>query len=389
MTSALLILAATQAQIDFAKSWDQAAGSIRRMYYARDSRKAEMEGLLSRYEPKAKAAKSKTEFRDVVNAMIADFKDSHFALLTDEDQGYYSFDSILNKEPAPMPHVGAWFKQGADGYTVQMVIDGGEAEKADLRKGDFVVSVDGKPFTPIGSLRDKVDKQVTFSVRRGNQTLSKTLSVKSESAKKMFLDGTRSSARVIEQGGKSFGYVHLWTMVDEDQKTALHNLVNGRFRDTDAMILDIRDGFGGRPEGYGDPFFRPAVDLEWKFGPSMTQKQAFGYGKPLILITNGGSRSAKEVFSYVMKKSGRATLVGSTTSGHVLGTTPMRLNEWAFLEIPIVDVITDGMRLEGKGVTPDIPVPAEFDGEGKDLYLAKAIEVATSKVELTKRTGRS
>ncbi|HMS56235.1 MAG TPA: S41 family peptidase [Fimbriimonadaceae bacterium] len=389
MTSALLILVAAQAQIDFAKSWDQAASSIRRMYYARDTRKAEMDGLLSKYEPKAKAAKSKSEFRDVVNAMIADFKDSHFALLTDEDQGYYSFDSILNKDPALMPHVGAWFKQGPDGYTVQMVIDGGEAQKADLRKGDFIVSCDGKPFTPISSLKDKVEKSVTFSVRRGSNTLTKSLGVKSESAKAMFLNGTRSSARVIEHGGRSFGYVHLWTMVDEDQKTALHNLVNGRFRDTDAMILDIRDGFGGRPEGYGDPFFRPAVDLEWKFGPAMTQKQAFGYGKPLILITNGGSRSAKEVFSYVMKKSGRATLVGSTTSGHVLGTTPMRLNEWAFLEIPIVDVITDGMRLEGKGVSPDIVVPVEYDESGKDLYLEKAIEVAVSKAELRKAPGRS
>ena len=108
-------------------------------------------------------------------------------------------------------------------------------------------------------------------------------------------------------------------------------------------------------------------------------KQLFGYGKPMVLVTNGGSRSAKEVFSFLMKKSKRATLVGSTTAGHVLGTTPARLNDWAYLEIPIVDVLTDGKRIEGKGVSPDVPVKNEFDEKGKDLYIEKALEILSRK----------
>lgn len=381
MNALLLLLAVSQDGPDFGASWDQASRSIRQLYYAREARRADMDRLLAQYEGKAKAAKSKAEFRDIVNQMIDDFKDSHFALLTDDEQGYYNFESLAKKDPAPMPHIGAWFKNTKDGYTVQMVLNGTEAEKADIRKGDLMLTVDGKPFGPITPLMDKEGSKVLVTLRRNGKEYSKSVQVEKASAKKVFADAMRSSARIIEKDGKKIGYVHLWTMADEDTKSYLSNVAYGKFRDTDAMILDLRDGFGGRPEGYGDPFFRPDVTLEWKFGPTMGQKQAFGYAKPLAVLINGGSRSAKEVFSYIMKKSKRATLVGTTTAGHVLGTTPMKLNDWAYLEIPIVDVITDGVRIEGKGVAPDVLVKAEFDESGKDLYVEKGVEVLLKKIK--------
>lgn len=376
MTALVALLFVAPPVSEYSEAWDKAEGMIRRLFYARESRKAEMEKLFALYGPKAKAATSKREFSDAVNRMIDDFKDSHFALLDDESQGFYNFDSLASRTPAKMPHVGAWFKRTTDGYTVQMVLEGGPAEQAGLRKGDLITMVDGQPFSPILSLRAKAGSTVTAQVKRQTEVFTKALHVKEETAKEMFLSGTKNSARVIEQGPKKIGYVHLWTMADEDQKSTLSNLVYGRFKDTDAIILDLRDGFGGRPEGFGDPFFRPEASLEWKFGENAGMKQIFGYGRPLVIITNEGSRSAKEVFSYIMKKSKRATLVGSTTAGHVLGTSPLRLNEWSYLEIPAVDVVTDGIRIEGKGVSPDIAIKTEYDPQGKDKFLEKALEVA-------------
>jgi carboxyl-terminal processing protease len=154
--------------------------------------------------------------------------------------------------------------------------------------------------------------------------------------------------------------------------------VYGPLRETDACILDLRDGFGGRPEGFADPFFRPEAKLEWK-SPQLSYTELFGYQKPLVVLINGGSRSAKEVLSHILKTSKRATLIGSTTAGNVLGTFPLPISDWAYLEIPMVDVITDGIRLEGKGVAPDIAVDQEFTAEGKDLYLQRAVEFLTQK----------
>ena len=353
-------------------------------YYNRVGRKEEMEKLFAKYSKPASEAKSKTEFSDTVNAMIHDFGDSHFHFLTTEDQGYYTFKSLMDSNLPDAPHVGAWFKKTSDGYTVQMVLNGMPAETADIRKGDLIVSVDNKPFSPIGSLRELIGKKTKITIKRKGQTLEKEVDVRGAKGMNLFLEATRNSIKVIEYEGKKIGYIHLWTMANDEFRNALSSAVYGRLKDTDGFILDIRDGFGGRPEGFGDPFFRPESNLEWKFSPSSGNKQLFGYGRPLVVLINEGSRSAKEVFSHIIKKSKRGVLVGTTTAGHVLGTTPISLEDWAMIEIPIVDVIADGVRLEGKGVSPDIEVKPEYDENGKDLQLAKALEVVFGQIALKK-----
>lgn len=387
LLSALTVSPAAGQDIDFSKTWDDTTKAISSRFYARQSRKTEMETLFKKYDAQARAAKSKDEFSDVVNHMIADFKDSHFAFLASDSQGYYMMDNLLKKDAAVMPEIGAWFRpmKTGDGYTVQMVLDGTEAQKAGLRKGDVITLINGKPFTPIDSLKENLDKPSKITFLRGDKTLEATVTPEEKTALKMFLDATRDSARIIEQDGKKIGYVHLWTEASTDFRDALSALVYGKLRDTDALILDNRDGFGGRPEGFLDPFFRPEVNIEWKMqenSPGMMQ--LFGYQRPLAMLINEGSRSAKEVTSMILKKSGRGTLVGSTTAGHVLGTTPYRLNDWAYLEIPIVDVIVDGVRIEGKGVEPDVKLPKEFDEAGNDLHIKAAIEVLERKLGVSK-----
>lgn len=379
--AALLPLLQIQARtpLDFNQAWDKVAEAIQGSYYARQSRKEEMDDRLKRYAPLAEAAHTKSEFRDIVEKMIGEFKDSHFDFYSDEDQGYYLMDGF-SKDPAPMPEVGAWFKRTGDLYTVQMVLDGTQAQEAGLMKGDLVMLADGKPFSPVESLKPDVGKTVSLHILRGNTGFDKELKVESKPVMDMFLDATMDSAHIIDLGKKKVGYVHLWTQATDKFSAALSRIVYNTFENTDAIILDLRDGFGGRPEGYGDPFFRPGVKLDWKF-PASTTHELIGYQRPLVVIINGGSRSAKEVLSFIFKASHRAVLVGSNTAGNVLGTAPRRLNDWAFIEIPIVEVYADGIRLEGKGVAPDVPVAKEFDASGKDLYVAAALQVLSKELK--------
>jgi carboxyl-terminal processing protease len=373
-------LAAQRPEIDFAKAWTGIRSAIEQRYYARKERGGQMKALLDKYEPKAKAATTEEEFGRDVNDMIAEFGDSHFGFFTKSDQGYYMMDGLVRRENgAKMPNVGAWFRPAAQGWEIQMLVDGGPAAEAGLRKGDIVTSVDGSAFTPVVSLVGKVDNKVRLEYMRSGSKQIAEVEVTESNGVKFFADGTNASQKVIERDGKKYAYIHLWTMSNETEKNALANAVYGRFRDTDGFILDIRDGFGGRPEGFGDPFFRPQVNLAWEF-PTFTQTQLFGYQRPLVVLINKGSRSAKEVFAYIMKESKRATLVGEQTGGNVLGTSPSPVGDWGYLEIPMVDVKTNGVRLEKVGVSPDVRVPAEFDSSGSDLYIEEAIKVLGKQV---------
>ncbi len=382
MIAALLLIPTVRQPDPYSTTWDQVANAIRTRYYARDQRKAEMDALLDKYGSQAKAAHTHAEFEEAVNHMIRDFRDSHFAFLTDSDQSYYLMDGLSRGDQArEMPEFGAWFKQaspegpnpGEGGSTVQMVLNGSEAEKAGLRKGDLVMQVNARPFSPIDSLSPLVGSTVTLTVQRGAETLHPQVVVTKARALDMFLDASRASIRIIDDNGRKIGYFHLWTQASAAFRNALSDAVYGKLRETDGFILDIRDGFGGRPEGFGDPFFRPDAWLNWKYTSKSGFQQLFGYGRPMALLINGGSRSAKEILSYLFKKSRRATLIGQNTAGNVLGTSPQRVNDWAYLEIPIVDIEIDGVRLEGKGVAPDVPVAHEFDAGGNDLDLKEAL----------------
>jgi carboxyl-terminal processing protease len=361
----------------YAEAWQRISNAITGQFYARKTRWPEMDKLLAKYKPLAEDAKDDLEFESDVEAMIHEFGDSHFDLYTKSDQGYYMMDGLARADRAESaPEIGAWFKSTPDGYVVQMVLENTEASKAGIRAGDRILAADDSPFGPITSFVGKVDKPVKLTIQRGNEKFEKTVTPKSELLMDMFLNATRDSARTIEAGGKKIGYVHLWTQANDTFRSAFESLVSGRFANTDAFILDLRDGFGGRPERFADVFFRPDAQITWDYGTSK-HTDHFGYGKPLVVLINGGSRSAKELLSYVLKSSKRATLIGSTTAGNVLGTSPRRINDWSILELPMVDVLIDGVRLEKNGVQPNIKVSDGFDKDGNDVVIDRAVKFLT------------
>ncbi len=374
---AALAISPSSPPTDFAESWTAVSNAISNRYYARNTRKEEMEKRLAVYAPLASAATSEDEFSKCVNKMIVEFGDSHFDFYTKNDQGYYLMDQLAggrNREPAKMPNIDAWFRPAGDGYTLQMVLEGGEAAKAGLRKGDVIMTIDNAPFSPIAALSDKIGKTINVRARRGNQDISAAVTVKESSTEDMFVNATNASIRVIERDGKKFGYIHVWTMLGSRMINALKDAVSGPLKDTDYFILDIRDGFGGRPEGFGDFFYDVSTG-----GGGSRRNQPIIYEKPMALLINEGSRSAKEMFSAYVKKSGRATLIGANTAGHVLGTQPTRIGDWGYLEMPMVNVQVNGQTLEKVGVAPDIEVKPEFDANGQDLVIEKAIQTLLQK----------
>ena len=362
----------------YSTTWARISNQISTSYFARKTRKGEVVRLLAKYKPLAKSATSNEAFVSAVRAMTQEFGDSHFDLFSSDEQGYYMMNAISSDVPLAMPEFGAWFKKGPDGYAVSMVLDGSQAAKASLRKGDIVQSVDGDPFSPITSLRHRVGKTVHLGILRNGRPSAANVVVSSSRALDMFLNATSASSHVITAGGRKIGYFHLWTETNNSFRDALSTAVYGTLANTDAIILDVRDGFGGFPQGFADPFFRP--DVTMNFGEDGTENPTlFGYQKPLILLTDGGTRSAEEMLSYILKKSKRATLVGTRTAGNVLAAQSLRVSDWAYLEMPVSQVLMDGKRLERIGVEPDIEVSPEIDASGKDLVLARALQELSAK----------
>ena len=96
-----------------------------------------------------------------------------------------------------------------------------------------------------------------------------------------------------------------------------------------------------------------------------------------MVLIDGGSRSGKEPVARALQRHGRAVLVGERTAGAVLAGQPFLLSDGSLMFLAVEDVRVDGERLEGTGVTPDVPVPSDLPyAAGRDPQLDRALGVA-------------
>jgi len=80
----------------------------------------------------------------------------------------------------------------------------------------------------------------------------------------------------------------------------------------------------------------------------------------LYLLTDSKTASACEPIVYVLKKTKRATIVGSNTAGAMLSAAPFEITGKYKLVLPLADFYTyDGVRLDQIGVVPDIETEPE------------------------------
>jgi carboxyl-terminal processing protease len=94
-------------------------------------------------------------------------------------------------------------------------------------------------------------------------------------------------------------------------------------------------------------------------------------------LIDGGSRSGKEVVARALQRHRRATLVGERTAGAVLAGQPFLLADGSLLFLAVQDIRVDGEKLEGVGVSPDVPLAADLPyAAGEDPQLEKALDVA-------------
>ena len=237
-----------------------------------------------------------------------------------------------------------------------------------LRRGDVLVSVNGKPFHPFDSFNDGAQLFRINLLRNGTKARIPVNAVY-ESPHESFWKATANSVKRYDFNGLQIGYLHLWSGTNERFLTTLKKAVLETFVETDGLILDLRDGFGGAWWDYLDPFF---ADTETYFKPRLDTREGTGeetsapphrndpyYQKPLVVLINEGVRSGKESLAYQFKKTQRATLVGTTTRGAFTAGKGIFADEdqQYLLYLAIGEAFLDGQKIEGIGIQPDIIVP--------------------------------
>jgi carboxyl-terminal processing protease len=136
----------------------------------------------------------------------------------------------------------------------------------------------------------------------------------------------------------------------------------------EALVLDLR----GNPGGEMNAFVQLAGDFLEPGSIIATMTDADGddtvyraqqplpYRFPVTLLVDAGTASAAELFAGCLQAHGRATVVGERTYGKGEAQTVVISPDGSALYATVASfTLPDGQRVQGVGVTPDLPAASQ------------------------------
>lgn len=388
------------------RAFDFVWETVDQRYYDPKLNGTDWKAARARYKPLAMAAADDEAFWDVLDRMTGELHDSHTRVESPVRVELRKRDEAISLGFSFVPIEGR--------LAVTSVSVESDAWWAGVRPGMSVVAIAGEPAAQAYE-KLVADTRFDSTERSRHFRALRQLNLGKEGTTVDFTfergDGSRFDARV---GRRKFpsratamhrtlpsgaGYLRLtqWTLGAMTQ--ALSGLE--ALRGAPGLVIDLRSNPGGsvhavnrmleefftRPAEVGRTITRTGQPVSVLFGAveiiklkSTVAGNPGAYAGPVAILVNSQSASGSELFAGTMQATGRATIVGETSCGCLLGFLGYARvpggAELAYSEVGFV--LGNGRRIEGEGVIPDIPVPLTL----ADLRFSRdrALEVAQQTV---------
>lgn len=262
-------------------------------------------------------------------------------------------------------------------YGVVSVVEKSPAEKAGIKAGDRIVSVNKKRVEGlnfedvINRIRGKSGTPVRIGVRRGGDELSFDIVRAAIDIPDTKLE-MRNDVAILTVS--QFGD-HLIT----DAPLIFDDLAA---QDLDGIVLDLRYNPGGYLQAVSsilDEFLPKGSPYLYTRGKNFvddyetTGEPSISADVPLVVLTNEGTASSAEIVAGALQDHGRATIVGKKTYGKGTVQTVVPFPNKASLKYTIAEWLTpDRHPIDKIGITPDVEVDQTDAG---DAQLERALEL--------------
>jgi len=286
--------------------------------------------------------------------------DDPYSIYFDEDRSS-TFDATLE---------GSYNGVGLEVYNdtdmnivVSRVFEGSSAEEAGIEAGDIIKEVDGKDLTGKATTefsdytKEKEDDE--FQVVYLHDGEEKTATLK----RKVIIIRSVTS-EVLEENDKKIGYIQVdifsATTYNQFEK-AVQKLENEQ---VEGMIIDLRDNTGGHLSVVTDmlSLFLDDSHVIYQIEDKDQTTKYYSTGKetkeyPVVILQNGNSASASELFTAAMKEEYGAKVVGTTSYGKGTVQELNTLQDGTQYKFTTKKWLTPkGNWVHEKGITPDVEV---------------------------------
>ncbi len=405
-------------------------------------------GVRARYEPRVANVHSDSELHGLLQQMLNELHQSHFMVVpkeaipklrltlgkkegadadnnTDEKETEEPFDDLRYKlTDRLLTGIGIDLRVLKGSAVLTRVDPGSAAARAGLRPGFIIKKVGDRsmdqviaeiekhplwgaiirPELPIFLIAGLINGEEASSVSLGYldaRNRLRTVHIQRERLKGEMSPAignlpslyTEFEARRLPGG---IGYIRFSAFVPslmEELCGALRTM-----KDAPGIILDLRGNQGGLLGMIGGltgllettPTLMGTMQTRTGAIPLFVFPQDAPYSGPLVILVDGSTQSAGEMFASGLQEAGRATLVGERSAGNTLPSAIKKLPTGAIFQYGFANFETQtGKRLEGQGVVPDINVGLSRRGllHGGDPQLTAAIVRLRREIRSRPRPG--
>jgi tricorn protease len=257
--------------------------------------------------------------------------------------------------------------------------------------GDEVVAVDDVALDRSSDLdqllRDRTNRQVMLSVRRGNaaprtvELRATTGGAERQLAYRNWVESRR--AYVDSISGGRLGYVHIASMSEGALEQLIFDLDQQNMT-KDGVVIDVRNNNGGFVNVYAlDILSRRNYFTMQSRGSGVQSPSRIQLGQrallaPTVLVTNRHTLSDGEDFTEGYRELKLGTVVGEPTAGWIIFTGSRGLVDGTQVRMPgtfIRDNRGQNMELNPRPVDVHVERPAGEWYSGRDSQLDRAVEV--------------
>ena len=316
--------------------------------------------------------------------------------LGDKYSTYYTkeeYEAIKTAQEGYYQGIGVTVTLDGDKLQVTGVQDDTPAAKAGIQADDRIVKIDGQTLEglslndAVGLLKNSENDTVTLSIEREGEADLIETEVTKEKLAAIVADGKMLDDKI--------GYLAIseFTGLTSEQFQKVYQSLQDQ--GMERLIIDLRNNPGGEVTtvvSMADYILKDGgriLTVANKKGTEETYDAEDGHSLeiPMVVLVNGNSASASEVFTGAMKDYGVATIVGTKTFGKGIVQTLMPLSDGSAIKLTTDHYYTpNGNDIHGKGIEPDLEVELDEEAaqevvipEEKDNQLQKAVEVVKGK----------
>ncbi len=355
----------------------------------KDARKKELDGARKAWTAFAKET-DQDRLSFYLNCITNAF-DPHTEYFAPADRK--NFDITMSGQ---LEGIGAQLQEKNGNITIARVVPGSPTWKnGEIKEGDIIIKVAQATGDPVDVQGMRIDDAIQL-IRGKKGTVVRITIKKPDNSIKVVtlvrdiihLEDTYAHDAMIDEDGKKIGYIRLpefYTNYDGTGSRTCYSDVKQLLKELNAagaqgLVMDLRDNGGGSLQDVVK-----MVGLFISTGPIVQVKgqdknaqmmsdndTSIVFSGPLVVLVNGGSASASEIFAAAIQDYKRGIIMGTQTYGK--GTVQQMFNLDDYISPQFKDLtplgsvkitISKFYRINGgttqkDGVTPDIPMPDAY-----------------------------